>query len=163
MYIFKFCLINFNNYNVVINKDIYANFIKTSIDFNMGKIHESPRLYLSWAWKQSNLQDFLNQNENKGKLIFKSKSWNKTNKNKHMTHVKQKSNKILLQKRNKNKTKLWKKNILKINVEQTKVMGNSTSIYIYWALSSKKHFKKFSTYMWPMCTHVWIMCQLWIN
>jgi hypothetical protein len=50
-----------------------TNFIKTLIDLSMDKIHESPRLHLSWAQKQSNLQDFLNQNENKGKPIFKSK------------------------------------------------------------------------------------------
>jgi hypothetical protein len=31
--------------------------------------------------------------------------------------------KILLQRKNKNKTKLWPKNVLKISVQQTKVMG----------------------------------------
>lgn len=51
-----------------------AKFIKTLIDLSMGNIHESPRLYLSWAQKQKNLQKNLNQNENKGKPIFKSKS-----------------------------------------------------------------------------------------
>jgi hypothetical protein len=35
-----------------------------------------------------------------------------------------------------------------------KVMGNFTSIYATWALSSRKVFKKFSIYMWPMFTHV---------
>jgi hypothetical protein len=51
-----------------------ANFSKTLIDLSMDKINESSRLYLSWAQKNSNLQNFLNQNENKGKPIFKSKS-----------------------------------------------------------------------------------------
>jgi len=50
---------------------------------------------------------FHNQNENKGWLKSKSKSWNNKNKNKNMTHEEQKSNKILLQGRNENKTRLW--------------------------------------------------------
>ncbi len=45
-----------------------------------------------------------------------------------MTCVKQKSNKILLQKKNENKTRLCQDNILKTNVEQTK--GDT---FIYWA------------------------------
>jgi hypothetical protein len=43
---------------------------------------------MSWAWKQPNLQDFLNQNENKGKPISKSILENKIIKNKNMTNVK---------------------------------------------------------------------------
>jgi hypothetical protein len=37
-----------------------------------------------------------------------------------MTCVKQESNKILLQGRNKNRTRLWQKNVPKISVEQIK-------------------------------------------
>jgi len=62
-----------------------ANFNKTLIDLNMAKINESSRLYLLWAQKNSNLQNFLNQNENKGKPISNSKSWNKTNEKKNTT------------------------------------------------------------------------------
>ncbi len=51
-----------------------ANFIKTLIDLNMGKINESSKLYLSWAQKKFKSTKFLKPNENKGKSIFKSKS-----------------------------------------------------------------------------------------
>ncbi len=64
---------------------------------------------------------FLNQNENKGMRSSKSKSWNKRNNKKNMRRAKQKFNKIILQKRN--KTRLWQKNIPKIDVEYTKGDG----------------------------------------
>jgi hypothetical protein len=44
----------------------------------------------------------------------KSKSWNKKNNNKNMRRVKQKFNKILLQRR---KKKIWQENIPKIDVK----------------------------------------------
>jgi hypothetical protein len=40
---------------------------------------------MSQAWKQPNLQDFLNQNGIKGMFKSKFKSQNKKNKNKNMT------------------------------------------------------------------------------
>jgi hypothetical protein len=73
------------------------------------------------------------------------------NNNKNTTCAKQKFNKILLQKTN--KTKLCKKKRCSIN---KKVMENY--IYIYWAHSSRKFLKKFSTYMWPIFTQLWPMC-----
>jgi hypothetical protein len=43
------------------------------------------------------------------------------------------------------------------------IKGNYTSIYTYWAPSSKNFKKKLPTYIWPMCTHVWPMCtHVWI-
>ncbi len=61
---------------------------------------------LSWAWKQPSLQDFLNENENKGIFNPKPKSWNKKSKNKNTTNAQQKFNKILLQEWNKTKRRL---------------------------------------------------------
>ncbi len=49
---------------------------------------------------------FFNQDENKGKLGFEFRLWHKKNINKNMTCAKHKSKKILLQGRNKNKTRL---------------------------------------------------------
>jgi hypothetical protein len=45
-----------------------------------------------------------------------------------MTHVKQESNKNLLQGINKNKTRLWQENLLKIGVEHIKSNGK---FYLY--------------------------------
>jgi hypothetical protein len=45
-----------------------------------------------------------------------------------MTNAKEESNKILLQGRNKNKTRLWQENMPKTNVEQIK--GNE-EFYLY--------------------------------
>jgi len=63
-------------------------------------------------------------------------------------------------------------------------MDNSTSIYTYWAPSSKKFIKKLPTYMWPIfalsayvhpCVNheltrselkvneIWTKNELWIN
>jgi len=42
---------------------------------------------ISRAYKQPNLQDFLNQDDNKDRPKPKSKSWNKKNKNKNMTYA----------------------------------------------------------------------------
>jgi hypothetical protein len=75
-------------------------------------------------------RDFLNQDGNKDKFNPKSKLWNNKNKNKNTTRGKQKSNRILLQTRNKNKTKLWQKNIFKICVEKNKG-GRISYIYLY--------------------------------
>jgi hypothetical protein len=77
---------------------------------------------------------------------------------------KQESNKIVLQRIN--KTRLWQENVPKSNVEQTKVMKNSISIYTPWAPSSKKFIKKLPIYMWPMFTHVGQcapMCETWMD
>ncbi len=45
------------------------------------------------------------------------------NKNKNMLSAKQESNKILLQRRNKNKIRLWQENIPKMMLNKLKVMG----------------------------------------
>jgi hypothetical protein len=50
-------------------------------------------------------------------LNSKFRMWNKKNTNKNMTCVRKKFNKILLQKQNKNKTRLWQENVFKIGVE----------------------------------------------
>jgi len=50
------------------------------------------------------------------------------NRNKDMTHVKQESNWNLLQGINKNKTRLWQENLLKIGVEHIKSNGK---FYLY--------------------------------
>jgi hypothetical protein len=57
-----------------------------------------------------------------------------------MTCVKQKSNKILSQKWNKNRTMLWQKNVPKIGVEQIKGKFCKSHIFIYtpWWLNSRK-------------------------
>jgi hypothetical protein len=52
-------------------------------------------------------------------------------KNKNITCVKQKSNKILLKARNKKKTRLWQENVLKTSVEQTKSNKESYLNYLY--------------------------------
>jgi hypothetical protein len=80
---------------------------------------------LSRARKQPSLQDFLNQDKNNGMFHPKSKSWNKKKKNKNMTSAKQKFNRILLQKRNKNITRFWQGNLPKIGVEYIKGNGES--------------------------------------
>jgi hypothetical protein len=83
---------------------------------------------LSHKQKQPNFRNFLNQYENNNKSNPKSWLWNKKKKNKNTTHVKQKSNIIFLQGRNKNKTRLWQENVPKTGVEQTK--GNR-EFYLY--------------------------------
>ncbi len=110
---------------------------------------------------------FPNQDKNKGKPSSKFKLWNKKNKNKNTTCVKQDSNKILLQEGNKNKTRLWQKKIPKLVLNILKVMGNSTFIYTYWAHNSNNFFKKTSNlnvaHVHSCVTHVWIKNQLWVN
>jgi hypothetical protein len=54
-------------------------------------------------------------------------------------------NKNLLQRRN--KARLRQENVPKLMLNKLNVKGNSTSIYTYWAPSSKKFKKKFPTYM----------------
>jgi hypothetical protein len=70
---------------------------------------------VSQAWKQSRLQDFSNQNENKGMFSFKSRSWNKKNNNNNITSA-NKNPIIFYYKKNKNKM-LWQENIPKIDVK----------------------------------------------
>jgi hypothetical protein len=74
---------------------------------------------------------FLNQDEHKDMLNPKSKSWNKKNKNKNMTNIRQWTNMILSQKWNQNKIKLWQENVPKTSVEQIK--GNE-EFYVYFCL-----------------------------
>jgi len=76
---------------------------------------------------------FLNQDEHKGMLNPKSKSWNKKKKNKNMTNVRQWTNMILSQNWNQNKIKLWEENVPKTSVEQIK--GNE-KFYVYFCLLS---------------------------
>jgi len=71
-----------------------------------------------------------------------------------MTHVKQESNEILLQIRNKTTQSYDKKTYLKLVLNILRVVNNSTSINTHWTSSSKKFINKFSIYMWPMFTHV---------
>jgi hypothetical protein len=70
---------------------------------------------MSWAQKKTKIIRFYTQNENKSMHTSKFKLWNKKNKIKNMTCVKQKSNKILLWRRN--KTMPWQENVPKISVE----------------------------------------------
>jgi len=81
---------------------------------------------VSHAWKQPRLQDFLNQDKNKGKPNFQIQIVKQENKN--TTHVKQNFNKILLQKRNKNRTSLWQENVPQINVKYNRGNGE---FYLY--------------------------------
>jgi hypothetical protein len=54
-------------------------------------------------------------------------------------------------------------------LNKLKVMWDSTSIYTHWAPSSKKLFKKISTYMCPNspmcnpCLFMWPMTKLKMN
>jgi hypothetical protein len=87
---------------------------------------------VSWAWKQSNLHDFLNQNEKKGKPIFKSRSWNKTIKNKNMTHVKKKSKmKFYYEEEMKTEQGYDKKTYSKLVLNILKIIRNSIFIYTF--------------------------------
>ncbi len=102
--------------------------------------------------KTTKFLKFPNQNENKGKHNSRSKLWNKKNKKKNTTHGKQKSNKILLQRRN--KTKLWQENVPKINVEQIK---NNVEFIPSGHLIQRSFFKNFKLTCdpcSPMCAHV---------
>jgi hypothetical protein len=47
-----------------------------------------------------------------------------------------------------------KKMHTKLVLNRLKVMENSTFIYTHWPPSSNKFFKKISTYMWFILTHV---------
>jgi hypothetical protein len=103
---------------------------------------------------------FSNQNKNKWRLNSKFKSWNKKNKNKNTTCAKSKSNKVLLQRRN--KTRLWQENVPKIGVEQIKGNGE---FYLYLYILATL-LKELPNYMWPMFIHVCPcvpMCELWMN
>jgi hypothetical protein len=65
--------------------------------------------------------------QEKNKLSSKFRSWNKKNKNKNTIRAKQKFNKILLQGKYKNMTRLWQENVSKTSVEHTK----SNGIYLF--------------------------------
>jgi hypothetical protein len=80
-----------------------------------------------------------------------------------MTCVKQKSNKILLQEQKRKKQGCDEKTYSKLVLKGLKVMWDSTSIYTHWAFNSKNFFKKLSTYIWPMFTHVQPMLKLIMN
>lgn len=60
----------------------------------------------------------------------------------------------LLQKHDNNIIKSLQRYIPQIGVEKLEIMWDSISIYTHWAPSSKKFFKKLSTFMWPMFIHV---------
>ncbi len=66
---------------------------------------------------------------------------------------------IAKKKKKKSKTKQGYAKItyLKLMLNKLKAMGNPT--FIYWALNLRKIFKKNSTCMWPMSTHVYP----WVN
>jgi hypothetical protein len=73
----------------------------TIILFNFNHFFVIYKLFMSGAWKQPRLKDFFTQEQNKGRPSSRSRSWNNKNKNENTTHAKQKSNKILLQKKQK--------------------------------------------------------------
>jgi hypothetical protein len=76
------------------------------------------------------------------------------NKNKNMTRAKQESTRFYCKEETKKEQGYDKKTYPKLMLNKLKVIGNFTFIYTYWALNSKKFFKKLSTHMWPMFTHV---------
>jgi hypothetical protein len=94
---------------------------------------------------------FSNPNENKGMPNSKSRSWNKKNKNKNMKCVKQDSNKILLQR--KNKIGLWQKKIYpKLMLNKLKVKG---ILFLLYSLDTYfKEIFQLPIHMWPIFTHV---------
>jgi len=47
-----------------------------------------------------------------------------------------------------------KKTYPKLVLNRLKVMRNSSSIYIPWALNSRKFLKEFPIYIWPMFTYL---------
>jgi len=81
-------------------------------------------LEMSHAQKQPRLQNFLSKTRTKTSLITNSNYEIRQKKN--TTYAKQKSNKILLQRRN--KTRSWQENVPKIGVQQTKGNGE---FYLY--------------------------------
>jgi hypothetical protein len=79
-----------------------------------------------------------------------------TKKNNNTTRVKQESNKILLQGRNKNRTRLLEEMYTKLMLNILKVIRNSTFIYTNWAFSLRKFFKNFQPTSGPCVP----MCKL---
>ncbi len=69
-----------------------------------------------------------------------------------MTHAKQKFNNILLQERNKNKTRLTKKKP-KTSIVIQKVIESLTFIYTPWGPNSRMLSWKLRPHVWPMSTH----------
>jgi hypothetical protein len=113
---------------------------------------------------------FLNQDKNKSKLHSKFRSWNKKNKNKNMIHAKPKFNKILLQGKYKNRTRLWQENVSKLVLNILKVTWNYISNYTYWTPSFwrilSRNFQLTRGPCSPMCAHVHPcvpICELRIN
>ncbi len=97
---------------------------------------------------------FLNQHENNCKFSFKFNRGVKTQKHDTCkTRIQQDF--ITRMKQNKAMTKQM---YPKLVFNKQKKGGNSSYIYTYWAHSSRKFLKKFSTYMWPMFTQMWPMC-----
>ncbi len=84
--------------------------------------------YVSQAWKQPRLWDFLNQDKNKDRPNFEIQIVKQEKKNKNTTHAKQKFNNILLQRRKKRKTRLWQESVPQIGVKCNKSNGE---FYLY--------------------------------
>ncbi len=63
----------------------------------------------------------------------------------------------------KEKTKTKQENVPKTNVEHIKSNGEFYFYYTHWTPISKKKFNKLPTHMWPMFSHVWPICKLWMN
>jgi hypothetical protein len=82
-------------------------------------------MVMSRAQKKPTLQDFLTKTKT-SRPSFKSKSWNKINKN--TTHAKQESKKILLKIKKQKQNKIMTRNIPKTGIEHIK--GNE-EFYLY--------------------------------
>jgi hypothetical protein len=124
----------------------------------------NPRM--SQAQKQPNIQDFPNQNENKGKPNPKSRLWNQK-KQKTKTKTQQVQNKNLTRFYCKNEIRIEqccdKKIYPKLMLNILKVIRNSTSIYTLWAPSSNKFFKKTSNLHVINVHPCAPICELWVN
>jgi hypothetical protein len=113
--------------------------------------------YVSQAWKQPKLWDFLTKTNTRVGLIpnqdreirkIRTKTWQVQNNNSTGFYYKNKT---------KIKQSYDKKTYPKLVLNKIKVLINFTSIYTHWAPNSR------SIYMWLMFTCVWTMNKLKFN
>ncbi len=123
---------------------------------------------LSQAQKQPQLQDFLTKMKTKANIVPNLN--HKTRKIRKKTQQAQTRIQQDFICKKETKQGYNKKMHLKLVLNKLKVMGNSNSIYTHWEPISKKFFKFFLIYMWPMFTHVhscvnyeWNKIQLIMN
>jgi phenylalanyl-tRNA synthetase alpha subunit len=107
---------------------------------------------LSQAQKQPQLQDFLTKMKTKANIVPNLN--HKTRKIRKKTQQAQTRIQQDFICKKETKQGYNKKMHLKLVLNKLKVMGNSNSIYTHWEPISKKFFKFFLIYMWPMFTHV---------